>query len=157
MQAISSVSPSSRIPNINLASPSFEAHQRNPVLILDTLETSHPERLSRLETGEEVKDIVLSEEYIYQVIKIGKGISKEIKEALMTLIWEFKEVFAWATDDGPEIPHELMIHRLNMDPIVKLVQQKNIHFSSECSQAIFEEIDKLLASKMIWESSTWPG
>lgn len=64
------------------------------MFILDTMETLYPEKSSRLETEEDVKDIVLDEDYPHQVIKIGRGLSKEVWEALTTLVQEFKEIFA---------------------------------------------------------------
>lgn len=64
------------------------------MLTLDTIETLHPEKSSRLETREEVKDVVLDENYPHQAVKICRGLPKEIWEALTTLVQEFKEIFA---------------------------------------------------------------
>lgn len=75
----------------------------------------------------------------------------------MTLLIEFKEVFAWTTDDIPGIPHDLIVHRLNVDLKIKLVQQMKRYFSLERNQAISAEIDMLLIAKMIREIQypTW--
>lgn len=123
MQATSSASTTGRAPVVSSdgSSPSQLGH---PVLILDALEMLFPEKTFRLETGEEVKNIVLDEDYPHRVIKIGRGLPKETQEALTTLVREFKFVFAWSDDNVPSIPHELMVHRLNVDPRAKPVQQK---------------------------------
>lgn len=137
--------------------PSSRVHRGDSVLTLDTLETLYFEKLARQYTRDEVKNIMLSKECLEQVIKIGRGLLRETQETLVTLLLEFKEVFAWTANDVPWIPRDLMVHQLNVDPRIKLVQQKKRHFDPELNQAIFGEVDKLLTAKMIREVqySTW--
>lgn len=86
---------------------------------------------------------MLNEEYPEQVIKIGQGLLRKTQKALVSLLLEFKKVFAKIVDDVLGIPHNLIVYRLNVDPRIKPVPQKKRHFDPEHNQAISGEVDKL--------------
>ena len=55
----------------------------------------------------------------------------------------------------PGIPPDIITYRLNIDPKVKSVRQKKRSFAFERQKVIDEEVDKLLATSFIRET-TYP-
>ena len=66
------------------------------------------------------------------------------------------EVFVWSHEDMSGIDPKVITHRLNICPEVKLVIQCKRSFAPERSQAIQEEVEKLLKSRFIREVN-YPG
>ena len=52
----------------------------------------------------------------------------------------------------PDIPTDVIIHKLNMDPNFKPVQQKKRSFILKRQKAIDEKVDKLLKARFIREA-----
>ena len=61
------------------------------------------------------------------------------------------EVFAWKQEDMGEVDPAVITHRLNVNPLFKLVKQKKRSFALERQKAINEEVGKLLQPKAIRE------
>ncbi|GKV28123.1 hypothetical protein SLEP1_g37209 [Rubroshorea leprosula] len=59
------------------------------------------------------------------------------------------DVFAWTTDEMPDIPAELTVHKLSTDPTKRPVVQKRRLFGLKKQAAIDEEIQKLLQASFI--------
>ena len=57
----------------------------------------------------------------------------------------------------PGIPEEIIVHKLNINPEVKIVQQRKRTYAPERRAAAEEEVKKLLQAEFIKESqfSTW--
>ena len=53
----------------------------------------------------------------------------------------------------PDIPTNVIIHRLNVNPKFKLVQQKKRSFALERQKIIDEKVDKLLKAGFIREAN----
>ena len=51
----------------------------------------------------------------------------------------------------PRVSPEVITHKLNVDPTCRLVKQKRRNFALDCSQAIDEEVSKLLEAGFIHE------
>lgn len=68
------------------------------------MEILYPKNSVRLETRDEVEDIVMDEIRPEKVIKIGRNLAKETQGSLVILIKEYREVFAWTADNVPRIP-----------------------------------------------------
>lgn len=49
------------------------------------------------------------------------------------------------------IDPQLVVHRLNVNPTLRLVKQKKRNFASERNQVIVEEVEKLLVARFIRE------
>ena len=67
----------------------------------------------------------------------------------MELLRDNANVFAWMPSDMPRILLEVITHKLNINPIFKLVREKKQSFTLERQNAVKEEIDKLLAADFI--------
>ena len=55
-------------------------------------------------------------------IKISLHINQEIREAIIQLLFECKDVFAWSYDDMPSLSVDLVVHKLPVYPDFPLVQ-----------------------------------
>ena len=58
------------------------------------------------------------------VVKISKGLKKELAQQLIEFISLNQDVFAWTHVDMVGIHPKVMCHRLNIDPQAKPVHQK---------------------------------
>ena len=59
-----------------------------------------------------------------KVLKIGKNLSEEVREAISEFLKWNLYVFAWAHSDIDGIDSSIMSHRLNIDLSRKPVRQK---------------------------------
>ncbi|XP_027182223.1 uncharacterized protein LOC113780640 [Coffea eugenioides] len=131
--------------------------KRPAVLSIDSIDPQESRKPSRLEPGDEVEQVVLDEARPDQVVQVGAGLPSPLKEEMISLIRDHRDVFAWSADEVVGVPPELMIHQLNVNPQAQPVRQKRRHFGPERSKAISDEVDKLLLAKMIHEVQypTW--
>ena len=72
----------------------------------------------------EVVDVQVDPNEPSSVIKINKGLNKELAQQLMKFLCHKKDVFAWMHADMVRIHPKIMCHRLNIDPQAKPVRQK---------------------------------
>ena len=64
------------------------------------------------EEGEELKEV-----------KIGTHFTIEQKDALITLLREFCEIFAWSYQDMPGLDTDIVVHQITLKPECKPVRQ----------------------------------
>ncbi|XP_027173140.1 uncharacterized protein LOC113772850 [Coffea eugenioides] len=145
---------------LQAASPSTSSarsERGSDILSIDCIYPQQTVKLQRLETGDEVEDIPLDPVNPDQTIRVGICLPDSIKEGMVSLLREYRDVFAWAADEVEGVPHHLIIHELNVDPQARPVKQKRRHLGPERSQAVGEEVDKLLPAKIIREFQypTW--
>uniref|UniRef100_A0A2N9ERP1 Integrase catalytic domain-containing protein n=1 Tax=Fagus sylvatica TaxID=28930 RepID=A0A2N9ERP1_FAGSY len=62
-----------------------------------------------------------------------------------------KDVFAWSHEDMPGINPSIISHKLNINPTLRPIKQKQRVFTLERNNAIMEEVDKLLTANFIRE------
>ena len=60
-------------------------------------------------------------------------------------------MFAWSLEDMPRSPLNVIQHRLNVDPKMKLVQQRRRVFAPERNKVVMDEVNKLLTANFIKE------
>ena len=60
-------------------------------------------------------------------------------------------MFAWSLEDMPGSPLNVIQHCLNVDPKMKLVQQRRRVFAPERNKAVMDEVNKLLTANFIKE------
>jgi len=56
-------------------------------------------------------------------IFIRESLSPSEKEDLISLVWEYIDVFAWNYEDMPGLDPQVAMHRLNINPDAKRVKQ----------------------------------
>ncbi|XP_020547166.1 uncharacterized protein LOC110011435 [Sesamum indicum] len=70
---------------------------------------------------------------------------------MVSLLRKNADVFAWSSSDFVGVAPELILHRLNVDPTMRPVQQKKRNFSIEKNQVIKDEVERLLNAGYITE------
>ena len=76
------------------------------------------------------------------MIQVGNTLTTFEKEALVSLLTEFKEVFAWSYEDMPGIDTNIVQHCIPIDPTMKPVKQKLRRMKPEWTPKIKEEVEK---------------
>jgi len=84
-------------------------------------------------------------------ISISESLLLIEREELITLVWEYIDVFAWNYEDMPELDLQLAMHRLNIKPNIKPVKQQQWRFRPDIMEAIEAEVHKLIACGFIRE------
>ncbi|XP_071906205.1 uncharacterized protein [Coffea arabica] len=130
--------------------------KRSNILSIDCLDPQPTEKIPRLETGNEVEEISLDPTKPDRTVRVGTRLPGPIKGGMLTLLIEYRDVFAWAAEEV-QGPHHLMLHELNVDPQARPVKQKRRHLGPGRSRAVGEEVDKLLPAQIIREVQypTW--
>ncbi|XXG46405.1 hypothetical protein AAC387_Pa02g1265 [Persea americana] len=82
---------------------------------------------------------------------IGSQLPEPEKTELLDLLLENKEVFAWTPYEMPGIDPAVMCHKLNVDPNYKPVIQKARRTRVPQTEAVNEEVEKLLEAQAIKE------
>ena len=73
---------------------------------------------------------------------MGNTLTTLEKDALVALLTEFKEIFAWSYQDMPGIDTDIVQHCTPIDPTIKLVKQKLRRMKLEWTLKIKEEVEK---------------
>ena len=59
-----------------------------------------------------------------KLISTSESLSPMEKKDLISLIWEYINVFAWSYEDMPSLDPQVAMHRLNIKPDVKPVKHQ---------------------------------
>ncbi|KAE8735344.1 No pollen germination related 2 [Hibiscus syriacus] len=117
----------------------------------DELECDVPTELLRLVEKEdkqilphkeEVEIVNLGTDEEMKEVKIGTTLTIQIKQELINLLQEFKDIFAWSYQDMPGLSTDIVIHKLPINPEYKPVQQKLRRMRPEMLLQIKEEVMK---------------
>ena len=73
---------------------------------------------------EETQPINMATDDEPKMIQMSNTLTTSEKNALVALLTEFKEVFAWSFEDMPRIDTDIVQHCIPIDPTMKLVKQK---------------------------------
>ena len=73
---------------------------------------------------------------------MGNTLTALEKDALMALLTEFKEVFAWSYEDVPRIDTDIVQHCIPTDLTMKPVKQNLRRMKPEWTLKIKEEVKK---------------
>ena len=87
-----------------------------------------------------------------RVVKINKGLKKELTQQLAEFLSLNQDVFAWTHVDMVGIHPEVMCHRLNIDPQAKPIGQKRRTLVADRYKALQDKVDHLLKIGFIRES-----
>lgn len=86
------------------------------------------------------------------MVQVGSLLSEEKKNQLLEFLRCNTDIFACSASDMPSILLEFITHKLNINPIFKLIWYKKRNFTSKRQKTIDEEVSKLLAAKFIQEA-----
>ena len=116
-----------------------------PSLPRDILEALNRENEGSKPNIEETEVINLADEYQNEKpVKIRLKFPKDMKLELITLLKEFREIFAWSYQDMPGLDTKIAVHKIPVKPECPPMQQALRRMKSEIILKIKEEIEKKL-------------
>ena len=75
----------------------------------------------------------------------------QMRESIIHFLKNNKDVFAWSHEDMPSIDPLIISHKLNVNPCLRPIKQKQGVFAPERNNTIMEKVDKLLTANFIRE------
>ena len=90
-------------------------------------------------------------------VHIAKEMTPENKTAMITLLKEFRDVFAWSYEDMRGLDPQLYQHQIHLSKDTKPVVQRRYRMNPNYATKVKEEIDKLLRVGFIRpvKKATW--
>jgi hypothetical protein len=82
-------------------------------------------------------------------LQVGISLSLSDKDELVSLLQEFRDIFAWTVYEASGVSPDLACHSLAIPPDAKPVQQRRRKLTLERSEIILGEIKRLLAAEVI--------
>ncbi|KAL2243527.1 UNVERIFIED_CONTAM: Retrovirus-related Pol polyprotein from transposon [Sesamum indicum] len=76
--------------------------------------------------------------------RIGSHLEEPFKTLMVTLLRNNTDIFAWSSSNFRGVDPDVIVHRLNVDPNARPVQQKKRNFSAETNQIVKGEVKRLL-------------
>ncbi|KAL0413601.1 UNVERIFIED_CONTAM: Retrovirus-related Pol polyprotein from transposon gypsy [Sesamum radiatum] len=105
----------------------------------------------RMEPVEEFKTVELIAHQPEKTTMIGSKMSKVVETMMIEFLRENVDMFAWSPSDFRVIDPEVIVHRLNVDPMMRPMKQKKKTFGAERNKIIEEEVKKLLEAGYVSE------
>ena len=133
----------------------------------NTLDTQYTKQISAQTTKWENNRAQAAEEVLTKVnlgtpeepkeTRIGSFFTGKEQEALVNLLKEYVDVFAWSYQDMPGLDPSIVEHRIPLDPELKPLKQKLRRIKPEWSLQVKEEVEKMLRVGFIRviEYPTW--
>ncbi|XP_031263951.1 uncharacterized protein LOC116122187 [Pistacia vera] len=134
------------------------SHRKTMIIVeskpnLGSLEDTIDPRIHKEEPAagliEKLLEIRVSEEDPTRVLKIGSILTREIDDNLIGFLKRNLNVFVWVYANMVGISPEVMCHRLHLDPQAQPIRKKRRAMDAERSQALKDEVDKLLEINFI--------
>ncbi|KAL0416819.1 UNVERIFIED_CONTAM: Retrovirus-related Pol polyprotein from transposon gypsy [Sesamum latifolium] len=104
-----------------------------------------------MEPAEEHKSIELVVGEPDKTTRIGSDMSRSCETMMIEFLRRSIDMFAWSPSDFKGIDTEVIVHRLNVDPMMRPVKQKKRSFGAERNHIIEEEVNKLLDAGYVSE------
>ncbi|KAL0447289.1 UNVERIFIED_CONTAM: Retrovirus-related Pol polyprotein from transposon gypsy [Sesamum latifolium] len=77
--------------------------------------------------------------------------SKSLETLMIEFLRKSVDMFAWSPLDFRGIDPEVIVHRLNVDPMMRPVKQKKRSFGAERNRIIKEEVSKLMEAGYVFK------
>ncbi|RDX79084.1 hypothetical protein CR513_40533, partial [Mucuna pruriens] len=90
----------------------------------------------------ELESVNLGDERNKKEVRIGSQMSQESRKALIELLQEFSDIFAWSYRDMPGLDRSIVEHRLPMLPKAVPVRQQLRRMKPNVALKIKEEVEK---------------
>ncbi|KAL0385933.1 UNVERIFIED_CONTAM: Retrovirus-related Pol polyprotein from transposon gypsy [Sesamum radiatum] len=100
-------------------------------------------KTERIEPVEEHKPVELVIGQPEKTTRLGSNMSRSLETLMVDLLRKNADLLAWGPSDFKGINPEVIVHRLNVDPMVRPVKQKKRSFGAERNRIIEEEVSKL--------------
>ena len=124
-----------------------QSEDEDPAKMYSTGEKRFDEPTSTVE--EPTKEINLGTKNDPRTMIIRLNLNSEEESALIQVLKEYKDTFAWTYEDMPGLDPTLVEHRLPIKPGAKAVKQKFRRLHPKMTLQVKEEVDKLHKAKFI--------
>ena len=115
------------------------------------MDSRDKEKIVRVEAIEELLSIALDDQSPKKQVKVSSRLSPVEANELTKTLRQNTDVFAWSTIDMPKISSEIIAHRLNISSNCRPMKQKRRQLAPERSQAMHDEVTKLIKADLIRE------
>ncbi|CAH9133280.1 unnamed protein product [Cuscuta epithymum] len=102
------------------------------------------ERRPRAEPSEGTEDVTLDPATPERKVKIGTGLSAELRAEVITVLTMYQGIFARGPEDMPGISRDVISHRLDVNTMSNPVKQKKRYMSSDRREFVRKEVGTLL-------------
>ena len=96
-------------------------------------------------------DVPLTEGDQTRHLKIGSKLTEGLRRRLVDFLRSNSDCFAWSHADMPGIDPEIIMHKLQVDPLHQPVRKKIRKFAPERDAIINDEVKSLLGAGFIGE------
>ena len=100
---------------------------------------------------EKLDEVPLDDTIPEQKIRIGADLAPDLRQMIISLLFKYKDCFAWSHRDMVGISPEIITHKLNVDPEHPPVKQKRRKFAPERNKVVNDEVQSLLQTGKIRE------
>ena len=73
---------------------------------------------------EEKKFVNLGVDGERKEVKVGICMFANVRDELVTLLWDYQDIFAWSYQDMPDLSSDIMHHKLPLNPEYSPIKQK---------------------------------
>ncbi|GAB2279186.1 hypothetical protein Dimus_039334 [Dionaea muscipula] len=105
----------------------------------------------RAQPVEPLEEVFLVEGVSRSVVQIGTLMQPDLRLQLIDFLRQNRDVFALSTDEMVEISRDVIEHALSTNPTKRAIKQKRRRLGGERVDAVKEEVQKLLAARIIRE------
>ena len=98
---------------------------------------------------EPTKEINLGTPEDPRIVYISANLSMEVEEALVQILHDYKDSFAWSYEDMPGLDPSLVEHRLVLKSGARAIKQRLRRLHPKTALKVKEEIDKLHKARVI--------
>ena len=99
----------------------------------------------------ETRAVPLSGDVPDKTVLLGADLTVEVAEAVLGVLQDNADIFAWKHEDLPGVPREFIEHKLYVRPDARPVKQRMRRMCAERKQAAREQVDELLEAGVIRE------
>ncbi|CAH9051511.1 unnamed protein product [Cuscuta europaea] len=96
-----------------------------------TATVAKEEERPHVEPAEEVEEVPLDTSRPERVLKTGKQLPQDQRDAILLVLRSYAVIFTWGPDDMPGISRKVITHRLTVDPASAPVKQKRRYLSTD--------------------------
>lgn len=82
----------------------------------------------------------MDDKRLERTLKVGFVLDSNLKDELVGLLKEFEDVFAYNDEEMSGIDHDVVVHKLNIDPSQKSVRHKKRHRGPARNQVVDQEV-----------------
>lgn len=130
---------------------SLKGKDSKEALIIEDMEERDDVQLKQTRLSKDLEELNIDPNCPKWMVHVRSALSKEFKRRLKELLIAYRDVFAWTHVDMPMIDPRVITHRLSVYPSARPIIQKKITFVANRNQAIAEEVDKFLKTRLIRE------